>query len=256
MSFVKAFLFEPETKTFSKLDPRTKIIFLTFFWVSTLLFNRMIIQIILFTSLVLIGLISGFKEKIKDMVKGSLIFTSLIVVINYFYYSDVDVSLGMGLRFLVLMVSSSIFFASTPPEDLGLIFNYFKLPYSLSFALETASRFIPTIALEAQEIIDAQRSRGLELDKGGFLKRIKNYIPILIPLIVNAVQRSLELAESLESRAFGASNKRTYSKKLKFSKLDYLFSIGMGIALAVMIYSAAFLKIEEIVTLHSLIKVF
>jgi energy-coupling factor transport system permease protein len=78
------------------------------------------------------------------------------------------------------------------------------------------------MALDAQTVIDAQRSRGLELDKGNFMKRIRNYIPILIPLIVSAIRRSIELAEALESRGFGASPNRRPLIVLEMKPTDYL----------------------------------
>jgi energy-coupling factor transport system permease protein len=93
------------------------------------------------------------------------------------------------------------------------------------------------MAVDAQTVVDAQRSRGLELDKGNFMKRIRNYIPILIPLIISAIRRSVELAEALEARGFGATEKRTSLVTLKMRLADYvvvmLTLIGLGIALYV-----------------------
>ncbi|UCG36587.1 MAG: energy-coupling factor transporter transmembrane protein EcfT, partial [Candidatus Bathyarchaeota archaeon] len=96
------------------------------------------------------------------------------------------------------------------------------VPYEFCFAFTTAVRFVPVLAEEAQTIMDAQKARGLELEKGNFLKRIRNYIPILIPLIINAIRRSLELAEAMESRAWGAIEKRTNLYTLRIRKADYL----------------------------------
>src|SRR5438093_13491249 len=67
-------------------------------------------------------------------------------------------------------------------------------PNALSFTFTTAVRLVPTLAVDAQTVVDAQRSRGLELDKGNLLRRIRNYIPILIPLLLIAIRRSLALA--------------------------------------------------------------
>jgi energy-coupling factor transport system permease protein len=99
-------------------------------------------------------------------------------------------------------------------------------------------RLVPTMAIDAQTVVDAQRSRGLELDKGNFIKRIRNYIPILIPLIISAIRRSVELAEALESRAFGATENRTTIVTLKMRPADYLviFATFAGVALAVYVY--------------------
>jgi energy-coupling factor transport system permease protein len=94
------------------------------------------------------------------------------------------------------------------------------------------------MAIDAQTVVDAQRSRGLELDKGNFIKRIKNYIPILIPLIISAIRRSVELAEALESRAFGATEERTSIVTLTMRLPDYLVVLATmtGLALAAYVY--------------------
>ena len=102
---------------------------------------------------------------------------------------------------------------TTSPDDLGLALDrigavrwlsrkWLGYPNALSFTFTTAVRLVPTLAVDAQTVVDAQRSRGLELDRGNLLRRIRNYIPILIPLLLIAIRRSLELAEALESRGF------------------------------------------------------
>jgi energy-coupling factor transport system permease protein len=70
------------------------------------------------------------------------------------------------------------------------------------------------------------------------VKRVRNYIPILIPLIISAIRRSVELAEALESRAFGATEHRTAIVTLKMHFADYVTIIGtiLGLALAVYVY--------------------
>jgi energy-coupling factor transport system permease protein len=89
--------------------------------------------------------------------------------------------------------------------------------------------------------MDAQRSRGLELDKGNFLTRIRKYIPILLPLIINSIRRSLELAEAMESRAFGATRDRTNIYELKMGRNDLATLVIALIALAAAIYVRFFL---------------
>ena len=96
---------------------------------------------------------------------------------------------------------------------------------NLSFVESNLHRLIVEeleIAEEAQTIMDAQKARGLELERGNFIKKVKNYIPILIPLIVSAIRRSLELAEAMESRAWGATKKRTNLYVLKMKRGDYI----------------------------------
>jgi energy-coupling factor transport system permease protein len=119
------------------------------------------------------------------------------------------------------------------------------IPYEFCFAFTTAVRFVPVLAEEAQTIMDAQKARGLELERGNFLKRIRNYIPILIPLIVSAIRRSLELAEAMESRAWGATKKRTNLYVLKMHRGDLvLILITVGI-LATAIYVRLYVMIPS-----------
>src|SRR5208337_3251003 len=128
-----------------------------------------------------------------------------IFVMNYLFGTSLILSLMYTIRFFTIMSAFSFFFMTTSADDLGLALEQAHVPYVISFTFTTAVRLVPTMAVDAQTVVDAQRSRGLELDKGNFLKRVKNYIPILIPLIISAISRSVELAEALEARAFGAS---------------------------------------------------
>ena len=68
--------------------------------------------------------------------------------------------------------------------------RWFRFPRDLVFAFVTAVRFVPVLLMDALQIMDAQKSRGLELEKGNPLRRIRNFVPVLVPLVVNAVVRS------------------------------------------------------------------
>jgi energy-coupling factor transport system permease protein len=94
--------------------------------------------------------------------------------------------------------------------------------------------------------MDAQKSRGLELEKGNFLKRIRNFIPILIPLIVGAIRRSLELAEAMESRAFGAKKERTSLYLLRMRRSDWCALSASGLVLASALYIRYFTRLPQL----------
>jgi energy-coupling factor transport system permease protein len=195
-----------------------------------------------------------------------IFFTNLIVgvVSNDFQLTSESLtySTSMSLRFVVLMTSFSLFFLTTSPDDLGLALEQSHIPYEFCFAFTTAVRFVPVLAREAQTIRDAQKSRGLELEKGGFTKRIRNYIPILIPLIVSAIRRSLELAEAMETRAFGAKKQRTSeametrafgAKKqrtslhaLKIERRDVVTLVLCFTILALTIYTRIYISIPDV----------
>ncbi len=181
--------------------------------------------------------------------RGGLYLTAIIFLTNLAvgYFSNgfqltaalLVYSATLGFRFVVLMSSFSIFFLTTSPDDLSLALEQSHIPYEFCFAFTTAVRFVPVLANEAQTIMDAQKSRGLELEKGKFLQRIRNYVPVLIPLIVGAIRRSLELAEAMESRAFGASKKRTNLYSLKIRAAD-IATISLSLLVLVVAVYAHF----------------
>lgn len=221
-----------------RMDPRAKFIMTIGIFAVALLFSNIYVLIVVFLiQLPIVYAARSWKRWAASMRAGILL-AVLIFVMNFVFGSTLVFSASMTLRFVSLMSVFSLFFMTTSPDDLGLALEQAHVPYTLSFTFTTAVRLVPTMALDAQTVIDAQRSRGLELDKGNFMKRIRNYIPILIPLIVSAIRRSIELAEALESRGFGASPNRQPLAVLQMKTTDYLvilLTIFMA-ALAVYVY--------------------
>jgi energy-coupling factor transport system permease protein len=163
--------------------------------------------------------------------------------------ANMENAAALTLRFIVLVEAFSVFFLTTSPDHLGLALEQSHVPYEFAFAFTTAVRFVPVLAEEAHTIMDAQKARGLELEKGSFMKRIRNYIPILIPLIVSAIRRSLELAEAMESRAWGAAKKRTNLYALKLHRGDFaLLTITLAV-LAIAVYARLYVPVPTLTQL-------
>jgi len=69
------------------------------------------------------------------------------------------------------------------------------------------------------------------------LRRVRNMIPILIPLVVNSVVRSGELAEAMESRAYGAVAHPTSLVEYKSSLADRAVAVAAIIVFVLAAYS-------------------
>jgi energy-coupling factor transport system permease protein len=238
------------------LDPRMKFIYVIAVFLAAILFGSVIPLTILFLLQIPFVLLAKVQKQWLRSLRGALFLAVFIFVVNiagnFFTHgftvtpADLENAFAMTLRFVVLVESFSVFFLTTSPDHLGLALEQSHVPYEFSFAFTTAVRFVPVLAEEAQTIMDAQKARGLELEKGNILKRIRNYVPVLIPLIVSAIRRSLELAEAMESRAWGAAKKRTNLYELKLHRGDYvLLAIIIGI-LAVTAYAFIYVPIPTI----------
>jgi len=208
------------------LDPRVKLIISVSLFILSLFSNTIFEFTILLSTIFILGIVSKVFRRMIKTITFSLTFVAMIFVVNLLVGYELIFSIIISLRFIAIISSSSIFFLTSSPDELDLVMRSLHLPYDLIFAFVTAVRFVPVILLDALQIIDSQRSRGLEIEKGNLFKRIRNYIPVLVPLIVQSIIRSEELAEAMESRAYGFSKKRTSYYKLSFRRQDYfaLFS--------------------------------
>jgi energy-coupling factor transport system permease protein len=238
------------------LDPRTKFLLVIAVLTPALLFASVWVMIILLASQIPLLFMGRVARRWALSLRAGIFLSALIFVVNYFTGSIFS-AIALTLRFLVLLTAFSLFFMTTSPDDLGLALDrigavrwlsrkWLGYPNALSFTFTTAVRLVPTLAVDAQTVVDAQRSRGLELDKGNLFRRIRNYIPILIPLLLIAIRRSLELAEALESRGFPGKEGRTSLFQLKLKPSDY----------AVIGVSAAAILLSIWVFLHYKVPVF
>jgi len=236
------------------LDPRIKFVYVCAIFAVAIIFGELLPLIILFLIQIPFVVLAGVKREWLRSMRGAAFLATIIFLTNFVVSffggrgtaESLESAAAMTLRFIVLVESFSIFFLTTSPDHLGLALEQTHIPYEFCFAFTTAVRFVPVLAEEAQTIMDAQKARGLELERGNFLRRIRNYIPILIPLIVSAIRRSLELAEAMESRAWGAIQNRTNLYVLKMQRGDsVLIAITIGI-LATAIYVRLFFRIPSL----------
>jgi energy-coupling factor transport system permease protein len=238
------------------LDPRVKFIYVCAVFVAAILFGEILPLIVLFLMSIPFVLLAGVQKEWLRSLRGAAFLAAFIFLVNIassFFTSGyvltavaVETAAAMTLRFVVLVESFSVFFLTTSPDHLGLALEQSRVPYEFAFAFTTAVRFVPVLAEEAQTIMDAQKARGLELEKGGFLKRIRNYVPVLIPLIVSAIRRSLELAEAMESRAWGATKKRTNLYALKLHRNDFALLVINVAVLAMAIYVRLYVPVPSL----------
>jgi len=221
-----------------RLDPRAKFLLVIGIIVPSLLFTNIYLLVGLLIVQVPLLMVGRVTKRWLQSLRAGVFLSALIFVVNFFTGPLVN-AVALTLRFLLLMTTFSFFFMTTSPDDLGLAIDkvgfirwlsrrWLGYPNALSFTFTTAVRLVPTMAVDAQTVVDAQRSRGLELDKGNLLKRVRNYIPILIPLLLIAIRRSLELAEALEARGFPGKEGRTSLFELRFKPVDYLL-IGISL---------------------------
>ncbi len=234
---VLSFEYKRGTSIIHRIDPRSKLLYTILFTILTVYFVNPIILLLILSSSIPLVLIGKVGKKWLRSIRGSIFFIAFIFVFNLIgaYWTTGSIqdaillSISMSLRFMALISIFSIFFLTTPPEDLTQSMVQLKIPYDYALTFNMAMRFVPTLGREAQIIMDAQKSRGLELEKGNIFQRVRNYIPVLIPLIISSFRRAELVADAMESRAFGASKKRTSLYVLTMGRKDLSFILSISI---------------------------
>jgi energy-coupling factor transport system permease protein len=231
------FIFRRGTSLYHRLDPRVKLLISLLMFVTTLLARSLYeLAFVLAFMVAVAGIATVLRRVLRTMMLTAL-FSAFIFAINFVITRNFETSFLYALRFVAIVISTSLFFITTSPDELEQVMKTFRLPRDVVFAFVTAVRFIPVMLLDTIQIMDAQKSRGLELDRGNIFRRVRNMIPILIPLVVNSVVRSGELAEAMESRAYGAVPRPTSLMEYRSSAVDKAVAVAAVALFALTAYS-------------------
>lgn len=250
-------LYEERKSYLYNLDPRTKILGMLVAFVLSIIFSHPLFVGPLFGLIVLLVVSGGVPLKRVTILLKGLALLALISVIMWpmfyskgvplfrfwmFTFTDSGIAFGFGMAFRILsMVLASItLMMVTSQRDLIQGLRGLGLPYKASFAVATALRFLPMMAGVGQTILEAQRSRGLDLEKGSVAQKLKSNAAILAPLTIQSIRLSQQLVLSVEARGFGRNNPRTSLRALHFSQGDVIGLWLMGGLIALSILLRAF----------------
>lgn len=140
---------------------------------------------------------------------------------------------------LILVVPLAIFTTEVDRMIAGMVRA--RIPYKVTFIFSSTLRFFPVLFQEIQTIIEAQRLRGLALEKLGPIRRVRIYARIAVPLILGALVRAQQLEVVLQSKAFSGSRDRTYLHDASLSRIDWaIIALGMAALPVVLVLYVAY----------------
>ena len=224
-----------------RLDPRVKLFWTLMYIVG--LFVAGNIAGYAMSTIFLIVVIRLSKVPVKKVLSGlksicfilvfsgvfTLLFTGGEKVLGEWWIFTISVegilkAVEMVYRLLLLLVGSSIMTLTTTPTDIadGLEkafspLRYIKIPvHEIAMMISIAFRFIPILVEEADKIMKAQKARGADFESGGIIKKAKSMIPLLVPLLISAIKRAMDLANAMEARCYRGGDGRTKMKPLKY----------------------------------------
>ena len=137
---------------------------------------------------------------------------------------------------LMMVIPLGIFTTEVDNMVVGMVRA--RVPYKLVFIFSSTLRFFPLLFEDIQTIIEAQRLRGLAMEKMGPVKRVRVYGKVAVPLILGALVKSQQLEVVLQSKGFTGNSDRTYLHESILRRADWaVITLFTGLfALAAVLY--------------------
>jgi len=239
---LELYLYQDKNTFFHRLDPRTKIWAMLVSFALLLLFQDPRFELAGLLVILVYGALAGSLGNLKKiwlllLLIGLLSFLGWAVMARgttplFWHITRESLLYGLGtaIKIDAMIVAGIVFLSATRNEEVALGLIRLGLPYPAAFAFSMALRLVPTFVGAGFTAIEAQRSRGLDLDEGNVIQRAQKHIPLLAPIFLNTIRSTNQLAMALEGRGFGARKKRTYYLQIGFKAGDaVLFVLSLAL---------------------------
>jgi len=240
--------YEKKNTPVHKLSGFTKLVFfIVWCMASALTFETGILLLMLVMGLVIYR-ISDVKWKQVSTIFAAVMFFMVINLTCIFFFAPYQGSAIYGTRtdivhmfgnysltreqlfyefnvfikYFTVVPAVFIFLTTTDPSELASSLNGIGVPYSISYSLEIALRYIPDVQDEFRRIKNAQEARSIEMsNKGRLIDRIKNVATIIFPLLFSTMERIDVVSNAMELRGFGKKKKRSWYSRKPLVFADY-----------------------------------
>ncbi|MBW6466199.1 MAG: energy-coupling factor transporter transmembrane protein EcfT [Brevefilum sp.] len=233
-----------------RLDPRVKIIIFLLTFVAILLFQNPLwmlpITVLIIAQLIISGALVNLRRiryilivlTVSSMILWNLFSTGETQLFWRISVESMSFAIARTLLMILMISAGMILITSTRNEELVNGMIRLGMPYRVGFAISTALRLVPTIVSSTITISQAQRSRGLDLESGNLLQRIKKFLPLLVPVFLSTIRNTNIFGMALESKGFGAKEERTFYLVFEMGRADYLVLVFSIVFMLVSIYFA------------------
>ena len=247
----------PLNSIIHRLDPRAKICAMLLMMIAIFLPAGYLGYVVLGICIICVSMLAKLKLSfLWRAMKPMLFMLTFLLIINLLvvregsilftigsfaiYSGAVSQTLYIVVRLALMIMITTILTATTKPleltlaiEDLLNPFQVIHVPaHEIAMMISIALRFIPTLIEETQRIMKAQASRGVDMENGKLMEKVRAILSLIVPLFVSAFQRAEDLAYAMEARGYIPNRPRSRYKQLKMSGKDYLLLAGTMLILA------------------------
>lgn len=189
--------------------------------------------------LFLLGIVIGIIYLLGFPIYGNVLISYDINIYDSGLYNGAFII----LRVLVLIMFTTILTLTTKPTTLNNAIESLLSPLEklhiktsiFAMMISIALRFIPTLFLEADKILKAQASRGVDFNEGRLKDKIVQIVSLLVPMFIVSFKRADDLSIAMEARGYVPGEKRTKINQLKLRFIDVIWLVLFMAVLAFLI---------------------
>jgi len=256
---VYKYLYVDANTFFHRLDPRTKmLIVLAHYLLLALLVRQLYLMIaVAIETLVLAGLSQSLANVMRFRLVILVIFISSQLsfvlisrgatpLVGPVTLEPLLQGLSTAIRAGAGIVISVVLLSTTRNEEIAQGLVRIGLPYRAVFAFSSSLRMAPYLIGMTSTVVEAQKTRGLDLDSGGPIRRLRRFLPVLVPAFLSTMRSVDQFAMAIEARGFGYQQTRGSYLQLQLTTGDFvamgaaLVSIIVGIFIAITGWGTAF----------------
>jgi energy-coupling factor transport system permease protein len=238
-----SFDYNPRGSWVETFDARAQIVFYLCFTTSVLIVRdwRALLGLCVVAAIIALSARLPWRETRRAWLY-LFVFIVIFTIPNMLFGKGIGFAARNALMLLAVFLATIVIGRTIDPRSCGVVLRGLGVSDKLAFSMNLTMRYVPTLVQDFGETIDAQKARGLELDKpkGGFVGRVRRRASLLIPVFARSLAEATDVENAMDLRAFGATKHRTWLHELHWRARDNA-AIAAGVCLLVAIILFALL---------------
>ena len=227
-----------------KLNPLFKTISLIIMIIAIFFINSYK-DIIMLTSYVILMIVYSDIDIITYLknIYSIKIFLLFILIIDLIFGSNINNIIFDLYKLIFIIIYSSALTYTTSTSEITYAVERLLKPFNntipvndIAMIITLTLRYIPTLTMESDRIIKAQKMRGINFDSKNIKTKITSLVGVFIPMFILSLKKSESTADIMDIRLYNYGKSRTNLRTNTWKKIDTLLLILNILILIIVIF--------------------
>ena len=171
------------------------------------------------------------------------IFLLFILIIDLIFGSNINNIIFDLYKLIFIIIYSSALTYTTSTSEITYGIERLLKPFNntipvndIAMIITLTLRYIPTLTMESDRIIKAQKMRGINFDSKNIKTKITSLVGVFIPMFILSLKKSESTADIMDIRLYNYGKSRTNLRTNTWKKIDTLLLILNILILIIVIF--------------------